>query len=325
MFLNEVRIELCALPWLQSIQQLAWQHNVFNQPVERGIYSAAAADVVARCGINSALRWQSRVVLLESARGELIAKPDHRSFTRRVQLEFNLKAAKRNGESLALRQCEIPILLVRNPRAKRYLLRLQPDGSARVTVPRGGSMAEARRFAERNAGWLERMLLRQSTRPNRTSEWLPGTEILFRGEPVRLEAWVHGEGDLIRFGNEVLKISDPRANLRPVIERHLWKLAARELPPRVLEFAALHQLPVRRVSVRNQRSRWGSCSQRGTICLNWRIIQAPPFVRDYLILHELMHLRQMNHSARFWREVQRVCPDYKAAERWLKQHADLIR
>jgi hypothetical protein len=113
--------------------------------------------------------------------------------------------------------------------------------------------------------------------------------------------------------------------LRPAIQQHLWRLAAQELAERTLDLAALHQLSVCRVTVRNQRSRWGSCSRRGTISLNWRLIQTPPSVRDYLILHELMHLREMNHSHRFWREVERVCPDYAAAERWLKQHASLLR
>jgi len=76
---------------------------------------------------------------------------------------------------------------------------------------------------------------------------------------------------------------------------------------------------VKRVTVRGQRTRWGSCSRRGTISLNWRLIQTPEDVRDYIILHELAHLRQMNHSDRFWREVERLCPDYRSAERWLKQ------
>ena len=85
--------------------------------------------------------------------------------------------------------------------------------------------------------------------------------------------------------------------------------------------ARLCGISVRRVSVRNQRSRWGSCSRRGTISLNWRLIQTPVFVRDYVILHELAHLRQMNHSARFWREVARLCPDFQIAEAWLKRHS----
>jgi len=129
---------------------------------------------------------------------------------------------------------------------------------------------------------------------------------------------------VIRLANEVFKVADSAADLRPAIERHLWGLVAHEMPPRVLEHASAHQLPVRRITVRNQRSRWGSCSRHGTISLNWRLIQVPPFVRDYLILHELTHMRAMNHSARFWREVERVYPGYEAAERWLKQHSSVL-
>jgi len=84
--------------------------------------------------------------------------------------------------------------------------------------------------------------------------------------------------------------------------------------------AALHGVNVSLVTVRNQKSRWGSCSRRGTISLNWRLIQTPKFVRDYIILHELAHRRQMNHSGKFWQEVERLCPDYLQAKRWLKQH-----
>jgi predicted metal-dependent hydrolase len=217
------------------------------------------------------------------------------------------------------------VTLVRNRRARRYVLRLRPDGAARVTIPRGGSATEARRFAERNKEWLERQLQRMAARPSRPKEWWIGTEILFRGESVKLEAGVNGESGMIRFGSEVVKATNPAADLRPTIERHLWRLAANELPPKVLEYAALHQLPVRRITVRNQRSRWGSCSRRGTISLNWRLIQTPAFVRDYLVVHEIMHLKEMNHSSRFWREVERACPDYEAAEQWLKRHSSLLR
>jgi predicted metal-dependent hydrolase len=218
----------------------------------------------------------------------------------------------------------IPLALVRHPRARRYVLRLQPDGSVRITIPRGGSNAEAWRFAERSQGWLERQLERLAAQPRRPAQWSVGTEILFRGEPSRIEAGMNGEIGMIRVGGETFAVSDPAADLRPAIERHLWSLATKELPPRVLEYATLHQLPVLRVTVRNQRSRWGSCSRRGAISLNWRLIQTPRHVQDYLILHELCHLRQMNHSHRFWREVQRVCPEFEAAERWLKLHASLL-
>jgi predicted metal-dependent hydrolase len=109
------------------------------------------------------------------------------------------------------------------------------------------------------------------------------------------------------------------------VEAHLRALSEKELVPRTLELAAQHGLALGRVVVRSQRSRWGSCSVRGTISLNWRLIQAPFWVRDYLIVHELMHLRQMNHSSRFWALVRAACPEYEGAEAWLNAHAQLLR
>ena len=218
----------------------------------------------------------------------------------------------------------VRLCLVRNRRARRYILRLRPDGSARVTIPRGGSETEARRFANRHLVWIEKQLQRPHAIPPQREQWSIGSEILFRGEPVRIQVGPDGTGTVC-FGSETLPEPFAAGNLRPAIEHHLRALAARELPVRVLEFAAQHQLDVKRVSVRNQRSRWGSCSRRGTISLNWRLVQAPELVRDYIILHELMHLRQMNHSPRFWREVESVCPCYREAEGWLKQHAQWFR
>ncbi len=220
---------------------------------------------------------------------------------------------------------KIPLCMIRNHRARRYLLRLRPDGSARLTIPRRGSMLEGKRFAERNSDWLARQLEALSSNPAKTKMWRVGTEILFRGESVRIEPGTDGATGLIRFGSETVAVANDSDDLLPQIRKHLWKLAAAEFPPKVFEFAAAQSLSVRRVTVRNQRSRWGSCSRRGTISLNWKLIQTPPFVRDYVMLHELMHLRQMNHSPRFWCEVARVCPGHEAAEKWLKQHSALLQ
>lgn len=219
----------------------------------------------------------------------------------------------------------VPLRVVPNRRARRYVLRLTREGAARVTVPRGGSAVEARRFAESHVAWLERQLLRQATLKGRPRTWALGTSILFRGEPVRLEPGVNGETACIRFGAESVPVKNELADLRPELERYLRRLASQELSARTLELAASHGIHVQRISVRNQRSRWGSCSRRGTISLNWRLIQAPPFVRDYIVLHELAHLRHMNHSSRFWREVALLCPGYLDAEKWLKQHFDLLQ
>jgi hypothetical protein len=215
--------------------------------------------------------------------------------------------------------------MVRNPRARRYVLRLRPDGSARVTIPRGGSAAEARRFVDRNKEWLERQSQRVSATPRTPIEWRVGMQVYFRGELLTIEAAVGAETPAIRLGSEVVRVPNPAADVRAAIESHLWNSARRELPQKVHNHAALHQVDVGRVMVRNQRSRWGSCSRHGTISLNWRLIQTPKFVQDYVVIHEIMHLREMNHSPRFWRHVERACPDCATAERWLKQHAILLR
>ena len=97
-----------------------------------------------------------------------------------------------------------------------------------------------------------------------------------------------------------------------------------ELPARTWELSATTRVDVKHVTVRNQRSRWGSCSATGTISLNWRLVQTPEFVRDYIIYHELMHLREMNHSHRFWARVAEVCPQWEEAERWIKRNASLV-
>lgn len=107
----------------------------------------------------------------------------------------------------------------------------------------------------------------------------------------------------------------------PKVVRHdepvLRARAAKELPAALLALAAQHGITVTRVSIRNQRSRWGACSARGAITLNWRLVLVPDFVCEYVMLHELMHRRELNHSRRFWRQVALVCPRYRDARQWL--------
>ena len=165
------------------------------------------------------------------------------------------------------------IHFVRMRRARRYVMRVRPDGDLRVTIPRGGSKAEALRFAERHMAWAERQRAR------------------------------------------MIETRRPAA-----VDSELRASAEAELPPRLLALAAQHGLTVQRVTIRNQRSRWGSCSSRGHITLNFRLMLMPPEVREYILIHELMHLKQANHSIRYWRLVEAACPGFRDAERWLKKH-----
>jgi predicted metal-dependent hydrolase len=192
-----------------------------------------------------------------------------------VQLRFPFLQAF--AEEPRLQAEEFRIHFVRMRRARRYVLRVRPDGDLRVTIPRGGSKADALRFFERHRAWAERQRAR------------------------------------------VLETRRPAA-----VDRELRTKAALELPPQLLALAAGQGLVVHRVTIRNQRSRWGSCSPRGHITLNFRLMLMPPDVREYILIHELMHLKQPNHSIRFWRLVEAACPVFRDAERWLKQHGQTL-
>ena len=213
----------------------------------------------------------------------------------------------------------ITVHLVRHPRARRYLLRLQPDGTARLVIPRRGSRTEAIRFLERSEAWLlkQRAELKGKVRANLL--WTDGTRFLFRGEEVALLVERAGGAVRLAFADECFSLTRELPDYRKKVLDHLRKIAERELPPRTRELARLHGIEISRVTVRAQKTRWGSCSARGTISLNWRLIHAPAHVVDYLIIHELMHRREMNHSSRYWKLVAEACPDYRESEQWLKK------
>jgi hypothetical protein len=107
--------------------------------------------------------------------------------------------------------------------------------------------------------------------------------------------------------------------------RTLCERAREELPARLHEIAADQGMSVARVSIRNQRTRWGSCGRDGHISLNWRLVLMPPAVRDYVLIHELMHLRRLDHSPAYWKLVGAACPGYRDARKWLRQNGPALR
>ena len=216
------------------------------------------------------------------------------------------------------------IVFQRSLRAHRYRLTLRRDGVAIATIPARGSEREAARFVEENREWLQRARERQRKRPRGAAVWTLGTHVLWRGEMLEIRKAVEGERPMVCVGADVFRVAGFTGDLRPTLEAHFLRRAKIELPARTWELAAETGMDVKEVSVRNQRTRWGSCSSGGVISLNWRLVQSPLAVRDYIIYHELMHLREMNHSARFWARVEEVCPGWRDAERWLKQNGSLL-
>ena len=210
----------------------------------------------------------------------------------------------------------LAIEFVRVRRARRYILRVRPDGTLRVTVPRGGSRREAEHFVKQHEKWIdrERSRVRAESPPQ---EWQDGSTILLGGEMVRISVEPRGAAWRAVYGDRVVAVR-AFSEIRRAIERDLTALAKTVLLPRLTALAAQHGLTVRAVSIRNQRSRWGSCARNGNIALNYRLVQMPASVSDYVLLHELMHIKQQNHSRRFWRLVEGVCPGFRDAERWLR-------
>ena len=216
------------------------------------------------------------------------------------------------------------IVFERSHRARNYRLTLRRDGTVVATIPARGSQREAERFLAEQSGWLDRARARQRRRPRGPEIWTLGTRVLWRGELEEVRAAAVGERPQVCVAADVFRVPAFEGDLRPTLEAQFTRRAKIELPARAWELAAVTGVEVKHVTVRNQRSRWGSCSATGTISLNWRLVQTPEFVRDYIIYHELMHLREMNHSARFWARVEEVCPGWREAEHWLKRNGSLV-
>lgn len=219
------------------------------------------------------------------------------------------------------------VRLRRHRLARRYTLRIAAaTREVILTIPPRGTLKEAREFAQKHGGWIAARLGRLPE----AVRFADGIFVPFRGVPhriahrpgVRGTVWVEADGAqgaLLCVAGEV-----PHVDRR--IGDFLRREAKRDLEVASLRFAAALGVSVRRVSVRDQASRWGSCSSTGVLSYSWRLILAPGFVLEYLAAHEVAHLAEMNHSARFWRLVQRLCPDHQRAKIWLDVHgSDLHR
>lgn len=236
--------------------------------------------------------------------------------------------SKKMGESLPAQLdmaggITLPIRYLPKRGCRRYVMRVK-GSILQVTLPYRYSISEVRNFLAGNQSWIEEQLAKQKSQPAPVETFGIGSMALFRGELVEVMEGETGT-NTIRFGEKIFTKRDSPAALKSAIYHYIYQIAWAELPALTREYAAKVGLNVSRVTVRNQKSRWGSCSTRAAISLNWRLVQTPDFVRDYIIYHELMHLRQMNHSAKFWQAVEQVYPDYRTAEKWLKENASLLK
>ncbi|MEL6946202.1 MAG: SprT family zinc-dependent metalloprotease [Pseudomonadota bacterium] len=222
---------------------------------------------------------------------------------------------------------QVDVRIVENPRASRLTLRLVPASkrseSLKVTVPPGVPDGEVDRFLQKNRNWAAARLARLPD----VTRIADGVIIPLRGVPHRIVHSGLGRG-VVSIGMEedgkVIRVfGDPKFLPRKVAD-FLKRQARQDLVKAVDHYAkALAVIPTS-ITLRDTTSRWGSCSSSGALNFSWRIILAPPEVLHYLAAHEVAHLREMNHSDRFWALVKQVCPDMDAHKAWLRAHGQTL-
>jgi predicted metal-dependent hydrolase len=205
--------------------------------------------------------------------------------------------------------------------ARRFTLRVRAaDGTAVLTMPPRASFKSAQAFAERNAAWIA---TRMAALPGRVA-LLPGALVPLRGVDHRIaldpKALRRVQPGLDGEGAPVLRVSPRAADPAAAVLAFLQAEAKADLAAAVARHAAVVGKPVARITLRDTRSRWGSCSARGALNFSWRLILAPPLVLDYLAAHEVAHLVHMDHSENFWRVTRSLAPLTDEAEAWLKRH-----
>ena len=218
----------------------------------------------------------------------------------------------------------MPLTIKQHDRATRITLRIEPGGRAlKMTVPRGLAQREVNAFLDRHQGWLMTKLARFSQEAGLRA----GGEILFRGIRHRIEHTGSLRGvteALTTDGRHVLKVSGMPEHLGRRIATFLKKEARADLERLARFHARSINASIRSISMKDTRSRWGSCSSEGNLSFSWRIVMAPPSVIDYLAAHEVAHLKEMNHGPHFWALCEKLCPNMEEAKRWLKRHGSLL-
>lgn len=217
------------------------------------------------------------------------------------------------GKHLLSGNPPVALTLRRSGRARRLSLRVSGlDGQVTLTVPHGVSEAEALGFARSRSDWLRRALADQ---PGRI-RIAPGLALPVEGAMRRV---VPGPGRQVRLAEGVIHVPGPEATLAPRLRAWLRARARDRLAAASDHHAAHLGRGYSRLILRDTRSRWGSCSARGTLSYSWRLILAPSDVLDYVAAHEVAHLAEMNHSPAFWRVVARLRPGFEAPRAWLRR------
>ncbi len=217
------------------------------------------------------------------------------------------------------------VALKRRPTAKRITLRVShATGEVVLTIPERTDVGLAQKFADSHSPWIASRLAKV---PDQVP-FEPGELVPLRGVPHRIVHWssIRGVTQATHdsAGDPIIAVAGEAAHVARRVRDFLEAEAKRDFALAVKKHTAQLGVPAKRITVRDTKSRWGSCSANGALNFSWRLIMAPPFVLDYLAAHEVAHLRELNHSQRFWKITYQLCPRTDDAEAWLKTYGSAL-
>lgn len=219
----------------------------------------------------------------------------------------------------------LPLTIAENARARRLTLRIEAGGQGiRITVPPGLSPREVERFLDKHQGWLEAKLAKFPDRP----DLRPGTKLPLRGVPhlIKHEPGTRGTVTVtLEADGPILVVHGQREALGRRLADLLKREAKRDIEMLVGRHTASVGRKAKAIRYRDTTSRWGSCTADGTLSFSWRIMMAPPAVIDYLVAHEVAHLKEMNHGPKFWALCRELCPRTDEARAWLKKNGGALQ
>jgi hypothetical protein len=217
-------------------------------------------------------------------------------------------------------------------RSKKPRIKVDIEG-VEVVLPEHTHSDYADRLVQDHADWVLRkvVLFDEIRKRQQSQEARAAKNLLLHGKQMQVFVEPYSKnGKATRIRIEGCRIILPasgrsRAQAAIALQRHLKELARSEINAAAARLSLKMGTPFTRITIRDQRTRWGACSARKSLSFNWRLVMAPPEVAEYVIIHELAHLLEMNHSIRFWKIVEKFCPDYKKRRLWLKKNGHLLR